>query len=701
MYADPMNDWLGIAWVVMALALGYSLVRPRPEAESQRKGFTAGIGAIALVFVLGVRASATYTGIGNDAFGGFTASAMAWLGLVGLIVGTLANQRVKRTLGFGLQVFTVLAGLAFLFGADTWLLENSGYDFQVLLPGGVLGLFSMSGPIAWLGILAFAVTLAYAAFTPVVGGVLVLAFLALLACARVWLQRRRGNAASATQPHVAAALALVALFSLLIESSNGPGTGGTPDLASTAQAGPVQTTSNEIGGAEVRLLIWQSLKPFATFDVTPLGAGQFQAAYPPMRDPAEIGMSSANHTVRFVTEVEHPHNDTLYLLAEAGPIHAALWLLGLGLIAVWLVRNVVGASASDTAGADPNIAETLRVPLAAAALAIILAGAFHAPLFANPIMAPLGLCLIGCSLPRIRTQRSYFRFVGLVTLGLLVPLVNWRLHLVDALPLADVAPDQQRAEVTARNAAGSIAPELLSAYARQAAALESGAPQADQAAPSNSPDLSVFDARFLWSQVLVARPNNLEALIGAGLAALQTGDWRTAQAEFLQALQLDPAYPPLQRNVRRLGADLIVDGFLDAGLATLDALVRATPGNPPNKIVFDVHDPQHMAALAEEDTGSLATAWRVAATWLQARALFEQGSAMAARKELEQAAAQRQANDPVGGAMLIELAVLRSLAGDVAGARAELRGVAPDDFREWLREVPESLQTAARMLGPQ
>ena len=697
MYADPINDWLGIAMVVMALALGYSLVKPRPKSEDQRKGFTAGIGAIALAFVLGVRASATPTGIGTDVFGGFTASAMAWLGLAGLVVGLLANQRVKRTLGFGLQVFTVLAGLAFLFGADTWLLENSGYDFQVLLPGGVLGLFSMSGPVAWLGILAFGVTLCYATFTPVVGGVLVLALLALLACARVWLQRRRGNAASATQPHVAAALALVALFSLLMGSSNEPQTGSTPDLANAAQAGPVQTTSNETGGAEVRLLIWKTLKPIATFDATPFGPGQFQAAYPPLRDPDEIGMSTANHTVPFLTEVEHPHNDTLYLLAEAGPIHAALWLLGLVLIAIWLVRNAAGASASDTAGADPNIAETLRGPLAAAALAIILAGAFHAPLFANPIMAPLGLCLIGCSLPRLPTHRSYFRFVGLVTLGLLVPLVNWRMHLVDELPLASVAPDQQRAEVTARNAAGSIAPEWLSAYARQAAALEVGAPQADQAARS---DPAVFDARFLWSQVLVARPHNLEALIGAGLAALQTGDWQTAQAEFLQALQLDPAYPPLQRNLKRLAADLIVDGHLDAGLDTLEALLRATQTAAPDAVAFDPHNAAHLTALANGEQGHSAAAWQVAASWLRARALFVESGAMPARKELERAAAERMATDPVSGPMLLELAVYRSLAGDVLGARDELKGLAKGDFDAWLDELPSDLQTPARLIGP-
>lgn len=659
---DPLGFWLGVVAPCLGLGLAALLVlgkRARPRHAVGRLWLLG----LPLVVVFGWRALALVRATGTDVHAARFAGSLACVGLAGLIAGWVGGKRLRAGLLTGLQVFTVTAGLVLLTGNKTFLLENSGYDFQALLPGAVAGAFALTEARfwtrsrGWIGLAAFGVTLAFAWTEPVVGGALVLVLVGLAASATTWARgKRHAGPLFALVPAALVALTLVA---------------GSPS-SSTA---PAENSASDLSGAAVRVKIWRSLAPIARAQTAPLGTGQFQAAYPPLRDPDELAMTTANHTVPFVSEVEHPHNDTLLLLAENGRALALLWLLG-GLALACLTVRELGAARVETRPRGHN-----KAAIATAASALWLAGLFHAPLFANPLAAALGALLIGATLPT--APRLVTRLLGITALLALTTALLWRGSTLESFDPTDLARAAATPEATAE----------LDAFIAESQA--SGALAFDVLAHQARFSTSKLGARFWWDAALRARPFALEALTGSGYRALEQGDWRAAQAAWLRALEVDPAYPPLQRNLKRLAADLILDGHLEPGLATLDALIAANPEG-----AFDVHQPSHLTALATQAEEPFASAWRVAAAWLNARALFELGSTHAARKELERAAVARNATDPVSGPHLIELAVMRSLAGDVLGARAEVAHVPRATYDLWTAELPAALHTPAKLIAP-
>lgn len=702
---DPLASWLGVCLWLAALAVAgaaFAATRrgPDPQAGPGRNSWLALTAWVPLVLVLAWRALGQVTTTGTDVFAAHEAGALAALGLVGLALAAAVSRSgfgLKRWLLVGLQAFTLLAGTLLLLGHKTLLLENTGYDMQLLLPGALIGACALTRPRpwrrsdGWLGLGAFAVTLGFAATAPVVGGALVLMVGSLAAAAQTW-RPGRGHAGPylALLPAAVVALVLVAGFSFTrpdqSEAFRPAPTRTTGALLSNGLAADAGQASNT-GGFEVREKIWLSLTRVARGQVEPLGTGQFRAAYPPLRDSEEIAMTTANHTVPFVTEVEHPHNDLALVVAEHGLWTGVLFALGLALAGAGALRALfrghrVQPPRDAIAEAAPAHTDAA---LAVAALGVLLNGMYHAPLFASPPMALLGALLLGLMLPAIPRFAARV-LVGGAALALVLALA-WSTQRLEAFEARTVTPelaiDLERFVAEERQV-GHLSAELLMHQARFS---EAG---------------SVPGPRFWWDAALVLRPFALEALVGSGLAALADGDWKAARDAWLRALEVDPASPLVQRNLRLLAADRVLAGNLYPALDVLGELVRATTPPQSDELAFNAYDPAHLSALADAQGGELAIAWRVAAHWLTARALFQEAGARAARTELERAAQLAGAVDAGAprAALRVELAILRSLSGDVPGARTEVAEIPRADYDVWLAELPIDLQTPGKLIAP-
>lgn len=73
---------------------------------------------------------------------------------------------------------------------------------------------------------------------------------------------------------------------------------------------------------------------------------------------------------------------------------------------------------------------------------------------------------------------------------------------------------------------------------------------------------------------LDAMLNSAGAFASSGEAALEREEWEAAEAEFRQALELNPADPSLRH---RLGTALVMQGDLEAALAEFEQIVREAP----------------------------------------------------------------------------------------------------------------------------
>ena len=589
-----------------------------------------------------VRGLAPLIALGPDAFSARAATGKAAIGLGAVWLGFTSADVAWPLLRRGLPAATALLGLALIasrFAGGEGLLGNTGYDLQVLLPGAVIGLFLwFRDSRAWLGLAAFLVTLAFAIQAPVVGGILTLGFFA-----GAGLIGSQYDSAPHPGQAVRAFSALgLATFAVLWFLPPLPVV-STPDAPDATE--PVPTVHSELAGASVRGLIWKSLAALPGSASWPFGTGQFQAAYPPFRDPIELAVTTGNHTIEAVTEVEHPHNDTLLVFAENGAILAAGFLLAtvallvLGLCDIFLPR----------AARDPA--------LAAGALALLVAGTFHAPLFANPIAALLGGLLLGAFGGSPTASRASLR------------LTTGALALVPLFLAASWGPAQYEDDSF----------DVVAARARDSAGAE---------------------ARPWWDRALELHPHSIEALTGAGLCAATRGDLETARQLLQRAQALDPAYSVVNRNLERLGADLILAGHLDAGLEELAPLLAragmATDAPGPA--------PAQLERLSARQPAPFDGALRAAAAWLHGRELFAAGSTSAAVFELRRAAVLAGHADRPLGALGVESAVYLSLQGEVQAARASLAEVLAEDGRpdaaeRLIEELPETLQSAARLLA--
>jgi len=211
--------------------------------------------------------------------------------------------------------------------------------------------------------------------------------------------------------------------------------------------------------------------------------------------------------------------------------------------------------------------------------------------------------------------------------------------------------------------------------------------QSDEAAEQGR----ITEADRFAAQALALQPQNAEALATlAGLRARQ-GDPSAAQALYEQALQADPAHRGAWRG---LAAALVAAGRPEEAMTRLEDAARQVPGQAEafNAIRASLLSDQAEAQLAAQHTGPalrlLESAVPLAPrdAWLRhrlARAYLQLGQPREALVVMDEGIA-------VGGDqvdMRYARALIRSAAGDDAGALADLEYISPEQRSDSMRAL--------------
>ncbi len=430
------------------------------------------------------------------------------------------------------------------------VLRDTGSLSQAALPGAAIGALWLArerGGRRALGALATVLFLLHAALAPVLAGAhSLLAALALSAL----LGGRRGRRALA-------GLALLALAVPFLGEA-------WRELRSTAvTASParlVEASGRSLGGLGVRQLVWRRALALAS-DHPWLGSGpgQFQAAFPPYRDPREIELSRHGVCSEESTEVEHAHDDWLEASCELGLPAGLLFALGLLLAARAALRSLAAEEGA----------------LAAALLAALVNALVHSPLLYNPASGPLVLALCGALLQAGGAARAPSRGAAWAcALPALVALVFAPALVAHGRALADyIRSARAISELASPSSTASerVLGEFRSAREALARALA--------AAPGSAP-ARTLSARLAtegeqleaWERVLAVRPHSVEAWERSATVCARGGDVERARAGYARALELSPTHPRILKNLARLE---FRDGDPDLGRGALERL-RAT-----------------------------------------------------------------------------------------------------------------------------
>lgn len=456
------------------------------------------------------------------------------------------------------------------------------------------------------------------------------------------------------------------------------------------------------------MLIWGTIPALVRDFPLGVGTGQFMASYPPYRDPREIALSTHNHKVSEVLEVEHPHNDLVFAFAEQG-ISGGL-LLGLG----WL-GAVLGVGlclfqrpAHQTSGSEFDSSFDGRQASGFAALAVLGSCLFHSPLLTNFLAGPIGLLLLALGQPRFasRGQRWFLHAkTGAVLLvgtgGLMLAQVTnaWSLSLHDH---------------ELWGSSGKLFPPLLSL--EDALEHRPDSFQAHSAiarrnrlfAENGVTDVST-DSEAPWTAALSIRPHSIEALVGLGLSRVEKGDLLGTLTLWQHARDLDPGYTVVVGNLKLLGADLVLTGELEAGLSELAPQFLGEGQVDGNGNPIDLGSEllalglEQAAAAGETDEADLhvARGLTCAAQWTWGREHAAAGDFATALRSYRQAR-RETVRQPARLAPKLdyEYAALLMLTGDEDGARAlwEQLSAAPEGTEalgvgapEWARATLEAL----------
>jgi O-antigen ligase len=415
------------------------------------------------------------------------------------------------------------------------VLGDTGSLSQAALPGAAIGavwLVSAERARRVAGGVALSLFLVHVAAAPVLAGSHTLLAGLLLAVVRGPGKRRGALGALALVALVApfAGMALRQAF-----------TGATPSLEGAPSA-----PSHSLGGLGVRALVWRaSLGLIGDHALLGAGPGQFQAAFPPYRDPREIELSRHGTCSELDTEVEHAHNDWLQSFCELGLTGGALFALGFGLCLRAALRGARRAE---------------DLPLAVAALAILVNSFVHAPLWANPAASVLACGLFGAlrgdeSGRPSRAGSAVLALPLLLAVPAALPLVRFgqaacayidaarglsRLPRVDGVD-GSFHPQDGEPLLEALHAAivraGEVSSEAVAA--RILAARAAAGSPGDRSAES-------------WDAVLEERPHMVEAWEQSATLHAVRGEYAEAQARYARALELSPTHPRILRNAARL-----------------------------------------------------------------------------------------------------------------------------------------------------
>ena len=426
-------------------------------------------------------------------------------------------------------------------------LQNTGATSELALPGALVGAWlfatdrSPTSLWRWLGAGALAAEAFYAARAPVIAAVVALT--AVLSLGLVHLERgaRRRLVVLAGLALAAALLGFAARGAPPPVATGATGATG-PSAAASAAPEPMP---GDLAGFEVRWRVWQSLVPLVRdHPALGVGPGQFAAAYPPYRDPAEQRLSDAA-VAGATSEVEHPHNDWLQGIVDLGLAGGALWLAFLG-TALARALSVLRAGRAEAA-------------LAAAALGVLVNALLRSPLLANPAAAPAAFALFGALLARPAPSGRSAILARTCVLALAALLA---LHAREARSIVAhgraLTLALERGSAEALLAALDARPDSVPALAAAARAAER-APEGTLGSPQDARALAAS-----WEAVLARRPHHREALNQVGKARARAGDLDGARRAWEQALCLAPADPVLLNNLMRAAA---FAGDVDAALA--------------------------------------------------------------------------------------------------------------------------------------
>ena len=531
------------------------------------------------------------------------------------VAGSALGPAGRAILVKGLPVASFLL-LAAAFTTDGGAaLGNSGDFSEAALPGAVLGagLFLRGmGPLAIIGLLTLGLFAFEVGTIPVYAGLLGLGAAALVAAAALPFAPEGDAQRSSCARRLR--LLLLALLIGLVPTGLRIATGGAEPPAPTeaASATPADSaTGSTTGGFDFRLRTWAQLPAFlGTHAQLGAGPGQFQAAFPPFRDPAEIEASSFDRREPTPIEVEHAHNDPLTALAELG-------VVGGGAFALLLLLALVRAVKLVTLGDDD------RRDLALAAVAVLANCTVNSPLLYGPVAPLIGFVLIGTVLGRdgraeaeptapgrasLISQRWYERLAPGLALAALVLLAPRAISLVGygralaEIPAARIVLDDGREKLDAQRLgeilerASEHAPDSpIVLELRRAELASTSAPAAAQ--------------RAALDRLLSRRPHSFAALMNLGVLEAREGDYVAAERAFYRALLLDPGSPALIQNLVRLGCDRRAPADVEEALQMLSNLGRL--------------DPAFVRQLALEKTleGRLRIATPLVASWRTAEGL--------------------------------------------------------------------------------
>lgn len=526
----PIPSATGIAAVCATIGVAFLITRRvRPTSRW----------IVAYLGFLVVGALANWRVAPSDTFSASRALMLAGASLAAFAGGASLGEHGWRALARALVLLVPYAVLPALFdGAHNFSgpLGNTGSTSEVALLGAAAGAWlalSGDGLWKWLGAAATGLYAFYVGVAPVLAGAACLAVLLVVLVATMKDTRKLG-------------IVLAGLCALLFFAGR-----FVPHRPQPASPRPAELAPGDVGGVAVRKFVWGSL-PALIVDYGPLGAGlgQFQAAYPPYRDPQEIEQSSHGRTLPAAeTEVEHAHSDLAQGFVEAGWLGGALWLVFLGAAGFAALRLL----------RDPF--ETSRAPLGAVAIAVLANAALREPLLWNPVSAVaafgvFGVLLASPATPVPEGPRGWLRsaLVG-IAIVFVAPQIagGWTMALHGrALAKAVSSNNADFAAFALESCEDS--PVALAMRARER-----------EAKAGSTPSEEVAEA---WRAVLAVRPHNLEALVQLGIACARLERVDEARASWNHALSLDPGHPALRFNLARVEALL---GDVDASVVQLEA----------------------------------------------------------------------------------------------------------------------------------
>lgn len=674
-----------------------------------------------------------------------TDSFNAWRALVGLAGATGAYMAAsslgevgRGVLRRGLPLVTLLL-LASIFlepGLDGDLettvqgaIGNTGDLAEAAIPGAILGagaFLTTGGPLALLGLVALIGTALFAGLVPVHAGAAAIGAAVIAAFAAATLGRGDADGMAAARR---ARLLLVALLVAAVGTFAGQALSqpdGDPATAAPAAAEPSGTEAppaigETTGGFTFRRLTWARV-PAAMADtgLDGAGPGQFQAIFPPYRDPAEIELSSRYRAEPTPIEVEHAHNDALTALVEYGWLGGGAFLL---LLLVTIAR-AVGAIAGP---------EDARRDFALVALAMIAMALVNAPLLYSPLSHVLAFMAFGVvaapglDAPRGNGKAGFAAHaIVLVATALVAPrsldLVRYGRAMAEIPATFEQVGDRERNDpgklIATLDGALRHAPDACWALEKKAQLMRAtGAPLAEQLE--------------IHTEFLARRPKSVAGLINLGLVLAMGSSFEAARERTEAALQLDPGNPTVLRNLVRVTFDVRDAGEFEDALAkasaaraveedvvrkyAYEALVgcrlevaapavdahRAARGQAP----LDTEDQNQLFGAAEAARTSgdeeMRAAYRTAFDFLVALDHLNSGSFGNAVTKARQAYQRaRDAGVDTGPARL-RLAAAHAAAGDPAEAERIL-GLGPVRRRDgdFLSAVESEVLTAAGLLKP-